>query len=229
MTSKFWLLEAPENQPRAEIRDAEYEQITCPTHEGHRRAGKRLGDLSVIVHPLGARDFTWIWGGRALISRRVLNLFDKYGVTGFEAKPVRVFYREAIKPPAPEMFQLLVTGWGGLAAPAAGVSLIEWCPACRYKRYAIAEPSRLIDPAAWDGSDLFIVWPLPGLIFASDRLADILRQERVSGLKLIPAPMIWVKKGGTASPGSLMRRMPERRARELDQRFGVSDWLVPRS
>jgi hypothetical protein len=34
-------------------------------------------------------------------------------------------------------------------------------------------------------SDLFIVWPLPKFLFASDRLAGILRQERVSGLDII--------------------------------------------
>jgi hypothetical protein len=227
MTSTFWLLEAPRTQPLAENAPGmKFERIVCPTHDGHKRDGKRISELSVIVHPLGLRDFTWTWLSGVLISPRVLELFEKHHVTGFEARPAAVSYPKGIKAAAPEMFELIVTGWGGFAAPAAGVSLLKWCPDCEHKNYGIAEPSRLIDPAAWDGSDLFIVWPLPGFRFASDRLASILRQERVSGLELIPASALPVRGGATLSPGTLRLCMPEHRARELDERFGVSRWLT---
>jgi hypothetical protein len=88
--------------------------------------------------------------------------------------------------------------------------------------YKIAEPSRLIDPAAWDGSDLFIVWPLPGYRFASDRLATILRQEKVSGVGLAPAPKLPAERGARVDPATLTACMPKDRARELSQRFGIS-------
>jgi hypothetical protein len=122
----------------------------------------------------------------------------------------------------PKLFEFVVTGWGGWAAPAAGVSLVESCPACGDKIYKIAEPSRLIDPAAWDGSDLFIVWPLPGYRFASDRLANILRQEKVSGVELAPAPKLPAERGVRVAPATLTACMPKDRARELSQRFGIS-------
>jgi hypothetical protein len=227
MTSTFWLLRAPRTQPLAEnVPGMKSERIVCPTHDGHKRGGKRLSDLSVIVHPLGLRDFTWTWLSDVLISPRVLDLFEKHHVTGFEARPATVSYPKGIKAAPPEMFELVVTGWGGFAAPSAGVSLLKWCPDCEHKVYAIAEPSGLIDPAAWDGSDLFIVWPLPKFRLASDRLASILQQERVSGLELMPAPALPVKRGATLSPGTLRLSMPEDRARELDRRFGVSRWLT---
>jgi hypothetical protein len=105
---------------------------------------------------------------------------------------------------------------------AAGLTLIESCLGCGHKVYAIAEPTRLIDAAAWDGSDLFIVWPLPGYQFACDRLASILRQEQVSGVKLLPAKELPVKRGNHVTPGSLTLRMPKGRARELGQRCGIS-------
>jgi hypothetical protein len=100
---------------------------------------------------------------------------------------------------------------GGWAAPVAGVSLARSCPACGDKDYLIAEPSRLIDAAAWDGSDLFIVWPLPGYKFASSRLASILRKEKISGVQLISAPKIPVKRGATLGPASITYCMPEDR------------------
>jgi hypothetical protein len=221
------LLEAPRTQPLVEdTPDKKIERITCAAHEGHKRGGKRLGELSVIAHPNGIKDFTWTWLSDVLVSPRVVDLFERHRVTGFEVKNARVFYPETIKAAPPEMLELVVTGWGGFAAPAAGVTLMEWCPTCERKRFAIAEPSRLIDPAAWDGSDLFIVWPLPRYLFASDRLASILRQERVSGIELIPAAQIPLKRGARVGPGALTSYMPEHRARELERRFDVAHWLV---
>jgi hypothetical protein len=227
MISSFWLLRAPRTQPLVEeTPDTKSERITCPAHEGHKRGGKRLGELSVIAHPNGIKDFTWTWLNDVLVSPRVVDLFDKHRVTGFEVMNARVFYPETIKAVPPEMLELVVTGWGGFAASAAGVTLAKWCPACEHKLYAIAEPSRLIDPAAWDGSDLFIVWPLPGYRFVSDRLASILRQERVSGIELISPARIPTKRGARVGPGTLTSSMPEHRAQELDRRFDVSHWLV---
>ncbi len=223
MNSNFWLLEPPANQPRAEdTPGTKYATIICPAHDGHRRAGDRLADISVLVHPSGARDFTWTWYNEVLISERVLDIFEKNHVTGFETRPARVAYPDKIKARPPHLFELVVTGWGGLAAPTAGLTLVESCPACGHKTYTIAEPSRAIDATAWDGSDLFIVWPLPSFRFASDRLASIIRQESISGVKLILAPEIPLERGDGLSPGPLASSMPKKRACELEKRFGIS-------
>jgi hypothetical protein len=219
----FWLLRAPRRQQLVEeAPDSKYEIIICPADEGHRRGRRVVGGLSVILAPSGVRDFVWTWCNDILVSQRVLDLFKKYRVTGFQPMPAKTSYLKPIKARPPKLFEFVVTGWGGWAAPAAGVSLVESCPACGHKIYAIAEPSRLIDPAAWDGSDLFIVWPLPGYRFASDRLATILRQEKVSGVELVPAPKLSTERGAHVSPGTLTACMPEVRARELSQRFGIS-------
>jgi hypothetical protein len=223
MNSRFWYLDPPRLEGLAEeARDMDFEQILCPAHEGHRRGGKRIGALSVVVDPLRVGDFTFSWLSDVLVSRRVLDTFAKHRVTGFVVKPAKISYPATIEARPPDLFELVVTGWGGLAAQAAGVKLVESCRGCGQKIYTIAEPSRLIDARAWDGSDLFMVWPLPRYQFASDRLANILRQERVSGVKLVPAPQIPIERGGTATPAPLNWRMPEERARELERRFGIS-------
>lgn len=221
--SSFWLL-----QPRALARlarrapDTKFEPIICPLCDGHRRGGKRIGELSIIVHPAGVQDFTFGWSSNILVLQRTLDLFQKYRVTGYEAMPARVSYSKKTEATPPDLFELIVTGWGGWAAPAAGVTLAELCRGCAHKVYAIAEPSRLIDATAWDGSDLFIVWPLPGYRFVGDRLASILRQEKVSGVKLLPASELPTQRGAHVSPSTLAMSMPEKRARELGQRFGIS-------
>ncbi len=219
MSSRFWYLDPPRRRGLAEVAlDTGYEKIICPAHDGHTRGGKRIGALSVIVHPLRVGDFTFIWGGDILVSQRVLDLFEKYRVTGFKAERAKTSYPETIKGRPPDLFELVVTGWGGFAAPAAGAKLVKSCSACGHKVYTVAESSRLIDAAAWDGSDLFIVWPLPGYRFASDRLANILRQEKVSGVKVVPAPQLPIERGDTLTPGPLSWYMSEERARELVRR-----------
>jgi len=119
------------------------------------------------------------------------------------------------------MFELIVTGWGGLPSAKAVLKLVEACPDCGHKVYAIADPTRIIDPRSWDGSDLFIVWPLPRFIFVSDRLAHIIRKENLSGVKLVPAEAIPMRKGVTLTPAPLSWRMGEERAGELTQRFRI--------
>jgi hypothetical protein len=231
MTQQFWLLQGVRDEPTAVAKAEDYERVICQLEKRrHMRGGKRIGALNVQVSPSDVEDFVWTWGLELLVSQRALDIFDKHRVTGFEAKPVKVSYDGNSQEQPPELFELMVVGWGGVAAAAARPKLVSWCPHCHHKRYTIAEPSRLIDAAQWDGSDLFMVWPLPRYRFVSDRLADILRRERVSGVRLIPAPELPMSRGGDATPGRLRYFMPEDRARELDEQFGLSNWLVgPRS
>jgi hypothetical protein len=219
MSETFWLLRYLANQrPAKEAPNTQFEQILCPADDGHRRGGRRIGDLSVIVRPPDIKDFTWTWCSDILISQKVLDLFERNNVTGFITRPANVSYSVKTTTPPPVLVELVVTGWGGFAAAEAGVNLARSCPACGYKSYTIAEPSRLIDEAKWDGSDLFIVWPLPRYRFVSDRLASILRRERISGVRLIPSTAIPMEKGNFLTPGKLTNWMPADRARELAER-----------
>jgi len=223
ITTNFWLLEPPHNQKLATWAETiRLEQITCPADEGHRRGGRRLGDLTVTIAPRGIKDFSWTWQQDILASEPLLDVFLKHRVTGFEIRPTTVSYpkRGVAKPP--KLYELIIIGWGGMASTAAGVKVRDSCETCKYKDYTIATPSRLIDAASWDGSDLFIVWPLPRYHFASDRLARLLRAENITGVKFVPAAEIPFKPGNVASPGLLHMWMPASRARALGDRLGIN-------
>lgn len=228
MSATFWLLAIPDDQALAKWLDIDYEGLTCAEDPGTLRLGGRIGGSTVLADPRALKGVTWTWSLELLVSPKTLRLLRDEGVTGFETRPVKVVYPDDIEPTPPELHELAVTGWGGFAAPAAGARLMHACSTCRYREYEIADPSRLIDPAAWDGSDLFVVWPVSQFYFASDRFADIVRREKVSGLELVPAADIRLEKGVRIGrgPGSLTARMPADRARELEQRFGLSNWLV---
>ncbi len=221
MTPKFWLLTYPDNQrPLERAAQPTYDETSCPSTDRHAIC-KRMGDLHVIAHPSGLRDFTWTWISDMLISPKALALFERHSVTGFEVRRVVAEYPNPIRAQPPELYEVIVTGWGGLPAREAGLTAMNSCPTCGYKKFSVAEPSRLIDPTAWDGSDIFMVWPLPRYRFVTDRLAGLIRKEKLSGAKLIPAQEIPMERGTTLNPGSLFEWMPEERASLLRQRFGI--------
>jgi hypothetical protein len=111
MIPLFWLLRTPASRRLAEEDpDTQYETIICPADAGHQRPGRRTGSLSVITNPSALRDFTWTWLSDTLISQKVVDLFKKHRVTGFEVVPVKTSYPKRIKASPPDLFELVVTG-----------------------------------------------------------------------------------------------------------------------
>ena len=220
MKSDFWLLRWSDLATNA-ITKGKYEQVRCPADPGHLFGRRKFGELWVELPSRALRDFEWTWTSDLFISAQALQVLEENNVTGFETRPLmKAAYRKRSRGGPPPLFELAVTGWGGMGE-SAGVELIKFCPSCRLRRYRIAEPARLVDPSAWDGSDFFIVWPLPLYRFVSDRLAQIIRRNRLSGAKLIPPAELAAILSGEAGPPSLDEIMPEARALELGKKFDL--------
>ncbi|MBC7352010.1 MAG: hypothetical protein H5U08_06600 [Thermogutta sp.] len=223
---KFWHLDAPESTKRlAEwADDMHYEStVICPLHEGHQRPGKRQPNLSIVLPGKtvdDVDDFVWTWYSECLVQDHVLELFRRAGLTGYEVKPVTAKFKQSTEPP-PRLWELVVTGWARMAPPESGIRLVKKCDACGLLKYSGCDnPERLIDPSQWDGSDFFIVWPLPKFIFVTDRVAKLIRENRLTGVVLKdPTKLKFVSDG--FSPGRLSRWMPEARARELGGPLGI--------
>lgn len=225
MVERFWHLGQPELTRRlAEWVDDEVEldQVICPRNPGHRRGGKRLSDLSVILPGPPVEDFVWTWYSECLIQDRVLNLFREAGLTGFEVKPVRARFRRLQSIAPPRLWELVVTGWAGMAPPESGVRLVESCPGCGLLGYSsVTNPSQLISESQWDGSDFFIVWPLVRFVFVTERAAQVVRANQLKGARLVP-PRELKFSGGTIGGGRLSYWMPEERARRLGDPLGIT-------
>ena len=74
-------------------------------------------------------------------------------------------------------------GRGG-ASPESGITMQYYCEACHRAKYTDPNhPELMIDPSQWDGSDLFVIWPLPRFIFVTERVVDLIRNEGYKGLK----------------------------------------------
>lgn len=242
----FWVLDSPDTTRG--LAEGGYEtepSITCPLDSGHQRAGRRIGDLNVALTSTWMADFIWRWVGiTPLLPERTLTLFRAAELTGFDVRPVTVRWKvrpmqpdpEDLTPdstpgvaervvtqtPVPRLWELVVTGWGGVAPPEFGLRLVESCPACDLKEYAIfMDPERLIDERQWDGSDFFRVWPF-GIIFVTDSVARLTQEHRLRGAQFRPMSSLW--SGDTRTAGlPLSEYLPAGRAREVSSRLRQSD------
>jgi len=203
--------------------ETETEQIICPANPGHRRGGKRLTDLSITLPGNSTEDFVWTWYSECLLTDRVLELFKAEGFTGFEVKSVKAKYKKAKITP-PRLWELVRTGWGGMASPESGIKLAWSCQSCGMLRYSpCLHPDKLIDESQWDGSDFFMVWPLSWCIFITDRVAEIIRNQHLSGVVIKPPSELArdFSDGEEFGGGRLSWRMPEARAREIGEPLGI--------
>jgi hypothetical protein len=221
---QFWRLAKPHSTARyAEWARGEMdlEQVICPVNPGHRRGGKRLTNLSVVLPGRTVEDFVWTWQTECLVQDHLLELFRKSGFTGFDVKPVKAAFKRASEQEPPRLWELIVTGWAGIASAESGVNLVERCNTCGSLRYSgCSNVEKLIDASQWDGSDFFMVWPLPKFIFITDRVARVIRENRLAGVTIQRFADLRFA-SGSFSPGRLSYWMPEDRARELGGTLGI--------
>jgi hypothetical protein len=196
-------------------------QISCSTVRDHRRGGKRLSDLEVVIPCDSPPHVIFTWSSWCLVHDETLQIFREEGLTGFSVRRARVSLKKTGAPVA--VSELVVTGWGGMAPEASGIREVERCEECGHLHYsAIEEPRELIDLKNWDGSDFFMVWPLPMFRFVTSRVAEVCRKYKISGVSLernFPAPGRVVSSG--YSPGRLSYYMPSERAHALGDKLEI--------
>ncbi len=189
--------------------------ITCNLNPGHQRVGPRVGQLSVELNKKVMKNqIAWTWYSNCLVSQNSLEVFRNASLTGFDIQSVEITQKGSIVDHS--FSELLVTGWGGVAPEACGVKLLESCPACGLLRYsAVTDWNHLIDLDAWDGSSIFMVWPLPKYIFLTEKAAEIIKILGGDSTDVIPIGDLEPQKG-ELSPGRLGNWLSEHRIEELN-------------
>jgi hypothetical protein len=191
----FWYVSFPWESLAAsrwqlKVKEFRFEHRHCPLGlEDHADSiNTRL--VSVRARHRQPADFLHAGGVGLVCGPRVRAAFAEAGLRGYELRPVELFLPGQKEPDRANYAEFRVTGRGGVASPASGVVLIDLCPGCDRHRYRIPHPDRIIDPAACDGSDFFIVWPLTGFIFCSAATRDVILQQKLKGIELVPATEI---------------------------------------
>jgi hypothetical protein len=238
MGSRFWYLVDSHPEPRASWNNDQmrHEIVRCPADPGivrggkryhaHQRSGKRLSILSVLLGDGPVDDFTQTWQSDWLVTVGAVHRLATSSLTGFETRTVQSRFAESSEE-TPELEELVITGWAGMASPESGIRLNESrsCQACGRLEYTcMTNPSQLIDVARWDGSDFFMVWPLPKYVFVSERVASFIQQQRIQGVQAKPLAEMGVSSPHVTPgyvPGRLSYYMPDPRARCLGEPLGI--------
>ena len=226
MQHSFWEIGSPSSlRSRAEwnheAMESALEVVTCSVDSGHQRDGKRLRELNVVLAERKVQDFVWTWYSECLLRERTAQVLRSAGLTGFEVKPVGARFRQTPERP-PKLCEMIVTGWAGLAKRESGIHPDERasCRVCGHLKYTgLRNPQELIDDKQWDGSDFFMVWPMPRYIFASERAVKTIRDHHLTGVRLRPVSDLKTTSGFT--PGRLRYYMPEERAHEVGEPLGI--------
>lgn len=223
--SRFFVLGPPERTTRlAEWDDSvEVASIVCPTHTGHRRAGRRVSALAVTIPDAETADFIWTWAGELMVREHVAQELRTAGLTGFELDPVVVRLRRSTEC-APSLFEMRTTGWGGIAPEQAGVILdrSRSCPDCGLLIYSsFTDAAKLVSESQWDGSDVFLLWPLPRYVFVTKRVVDLIRTRGWKGVSITPLEKL-ESAVAELNPGRLSFYLPMARAIALGSAAGIS-------
>jgi len=221
--TRFYLLQArEENQCIADMNESapyNFEKIRCPNERSHA-SGRRNSPLDMVVPCDPAPDVIFTWMSECLIQESVRQIFDSEGLTGFLTLPARAKIKKtgANIP----VHELAVTGWGGMASEATGIQEVERCLACGHLVYSRLEaPEKLIDIHNWDGSDFFMMWPLPRFRFVTERVVEVCERHGVTGVAFSQNWLTFQRESSGYTPGRLSYYMPQDRARLLGGMLGI--------
>ncbi len=191
----------------------------CPLNEGlpSQHASRRRWDrpLKVIgpVRPL--TDFEWTVYGDLVVSKNIVSLFQASGFTGADFQPVEIFTTTQT-PIGREAFEIRVKGWGGFAPKESGIRVLEECPVCKRRVFSgYTERDNLFHFESWDGSDFFIIWPLPRYIFVTGRVRDAILKSHYTGVRLCRLAELPTPISGKLGPGNLLDWFDETKVAEI--------------
>lgn len=195
--------------------------IECPLIPGHKRS-RRIEKLDLVIPCSDPPDFIFDWMSDCLLQSSVLRVLKQNQITGFETRPARGTIKKTGA--SVDVAELVVTGWGGIADERSGIREIEHCPGCGLVRYSgVSDPTHILNPANWDGSDIFMVWPLPLCRFVTERFVQLVRDSGLTGVSFVqafPALKRGVSSGFT--PGRLSHFMPSSRAHLLGKDLDIA-------
>jgi hypothetical protein len=234
MPEKFWILDS--NKIRSAIWDQGNKWRTADSDANFDTLvsfggpANRLSDLRAVLTANKVPDIAWTIPD-CLIQQRVLEMFREEGFTGFKTHPAVVRWEPKKLGTAsddaseiselPPYFELVVTGWGGVAREESGVSLIPGTNIWG----GYPDWSQIVDCNSWDGSDFFIVWPFAFTRIVTDRVAKFIRKQKLTGAKLISLKdytrMYRQMKLNQTMPMRLRNHFPEEKAKQIGEALGI--------
>lgn len=224
MSSRIYVLRRPRSGGQGWLlKDRPYSPIICPANPEHRSAWRQPGPLIIDGTESDTTDCLWTPMSDCLLRHAVIEQLEVHGCTGFAIDEVicnnaSETYRWSGNP----YKQFYPTGWGGIAPEECGIVEIVRTTCCGHLRYSGLRRSELLfDSAQWDGSDVFMIWPLPKFIFVTEKVAKILWAAKVKGLVCQKIEELKFSFSTDFSPGRLSHWMALDRAKNLSGNLDI--------
>jgi len=203
---EFYKLEIGRERKFLECGSAnDWESITCKKSPEHQRAGRRTTDLLLDIISNGVVDFSRTMLGDIVITDYALNALREARLTGFEVRPSQIvgFPPKMKKENLPKLWELIVTGRGGLAHKESGIVQLLMCESCGLVRYSAFEHGIRVDENSYDGSDFFTVTEYPKYALISSRGRNAIRQARLTNVEFVESTQLeWPQ--GVAKPSRVV-------------------------
>ena len=137
--------------------------------------GKRFPDCLSVSVPFADKC-------GLIVSERALAVFQKEGITGFEAAPIE-FHDTGTKPDGvPQYYYLSVKGTVSLDYGAMHYRKKNVCPACggfHWSRQKVGVS--VLDEASWDQCDLCKLADYPNIVLCTQKVIDVIRANSLKG------------------------------------------------
>ena len=172
---------------RAKGRIGKYERHPCEVCEANHII--ELENTRVEIHGKKHADYYWI-PGRHIISPAFQQLLEENKVSGYHLQDIQLvdcddFSQEGLK-------EMVVTGRSGYLKDING-NYYKRCPKCDAIDYDCRDGTigTLIDE--WDGSDMFYSENLPGFLFVTEDLMNLIKKNKITNAFFKPVEEIkWV-------------------------------------
>ncbi len=195
------------------------ETTLCPLNAGrpsqHAMRQRWIRPLQVVGSVQRMSDFEWSVYNDIFVEEDIARKLLSEGFSGFEFRPAELFTTTET-PIGRPLFELRVTGWGGMAHPSSGIRIKEKCPRCGrtvYTNWTKAE--NLFDVDRWDGTDFFLIWPMPKYVFITDEVAKFISREGFTGLTVRALRDFPGSIAGGYSPGHIEDWYEEEQAKKI--------------
>jgi hypothetical protein len=146
------------------------------------------GELT-LEHPLrlggymGGQATDFLWSGLTplvVVSRRVVELLEQHGFTGWATYPVEVYDRK--REPLPDYFGFVITGRAGKQDRSRSTIIAKPAPTPKGKPYQVYK-GFYFDESQWDGSDIFLAG---GLIVVARAVQRAFKRTKVTNVRFTP-------------------------------------------
>jgi hypothetical protein len=174
----------------------------------------------VVTPPIAScGDFIWTWYSDILMNTRAAEAFERFQITGYSAEPVTIRHsNDTAGTRTTSLQELRVTGFAGFADTRGGVDVLQGCPECGAYTFRFRSPFwTLVNEEKWDGSDLFTVWPFPGIVLCTEQVLLAIERFELTGITVIPIEEFELapNRSGGASPGIPSASLDESAVRRL--------------